>query len=122
MEKASQHKIIGIANLFLGILLVFFLVVIFLGPYPKLGELYTDFGIERNSFLTYGPVFLVLPISALNIFSGVRLLNKANKDNQAAYKLGIVSLVISSLMFFPLVGLTLANVVWSVYQLTSALQ
>ena len=112
----TKYKTVGILNLFLGILEVFFALFAFVFIVPKLTSLYSEFGTELPSFVS---IYLILGVIILmgigNLFFGFNLISKPEKKDKY-FKFALFLLIASFLLsgIFSSIGIILP-----IYDLTS---
>src|SRR3989344_4359158 len=115
----TKYKLVGILNFFFGfpillLALSFFFVI------PKLTPLYSEFGANTsgNISTSYLSVVVLLAISAVNIFFGIKgFSNTQNKD--AYFNYSLITAIVTFLLSGTIVGLMVISVIFPLYNLTS---
>lgn len=115
----TKYKIVGILNLFLGVLEVVYPLFALIFTLPKLTRLYSDFGAEMPSFT---PTYLILGIVVLigvgNLFFGFNLISKSGKKDKY-FKYALILVIASLLLGGVFYSITSLSVILPIYNLTS---
>lgn len=115
----TKYKIVGILNLFLGILETIYPLFAFMFTIPRLTELYSEFGAEGPSFgITYLTLSIIILMGIGNLFFGIKLFSKTeNKDKY--FKYALILVIASFLLGGVFTSFASLSVIMPIYNLTS---
>jgi hypothetical protein len=124
IDNKLINKLIGIINIFLGVLyiaspLVYQLVnQIFV--LPRINQMYADFNINAKPSYTLSYIILGIMVimGVVSLFLGLSVLK--NKDNKYL-KYGITMAIIFFVLYGILIGVANLPIIFSIYNLTSQL-
>jgi hypothetical protein len=110
----------GIVNFFFGIPIFLLALCFALFVLPKLGLLYSEFNANTsgNMSASYLSVFILIAISVVNIFLGLKGFSKTQKK-ETYFKYGLISAIATFLISGTVIGYMVLSAILPVYSLTS---
>lgn len=115
-----RYTFVAIVNLLFGsfqILLAFWQLFFVI---PRLGQLYSEFGVDVSKNLTYAYLFIIfiLVLGVAQLFLGIKNLS-SSPSKEKYFKYGIILAVLTSLLFVATIRFLSASRLLPIYNLPS---